>query len=191
MKRAIVIPVAMMFLSLNAYAQGDMENPEGNQGYSPAATAMPTQQQPSTTTLGFLLGPSFAAVAAKGTFFKLGPEISTKYFQMPLLFGFGDGLDMLLEIIPKLKYDVEVIPNLLITPSAGLDIWFGFAGSSFMYVGIELAARATYFVTPQIGIFFEPLALDMNFIHVDFEGDGSGSGLMMWYRLAVGAVYAF
>lgn len=189
MKRAIVLIVSLMFLSMNAYAQGDIENP--NPGYSPAATAMPAPSNRGTTTVGFLLGPKFGVVDAGGTIFTLGGEIATKHFQMPLLFGFGSGVDLMLELVPKFKYDIEVIPNLLITPSVGLDLWFLFGAGSAMTIGIEFAARATYFVTPQIGIFFEPLGMDLNFVAVGFDSGNTGTGFMMWYRMLAGVVYAF
>ncbi len=190
MKRVIVITVSMMFLSLNAFAQGEFANPEGNPGYSPAATAMPDQSARGTTTVGFLLGPKFGVVNATGTIFTLGAEIATNHFQMPLILGFGGGNDLNLELIPKYKYDIEVIPNLLVTPSVGLALGFGFGDFSAMTVGAEIAARGTYFITPQIGVFFEPLALNMNFLMVVFDAD-TLSDFWMNYRMTAGAVYAF
>jgi len=191
MKRTLVTSLTLLLLCATAHAQGDPAFSGGQEGYSPAATAMDMPSSRGTTTIGLLLGPTFGVVDAGGTIFKLGPEIATKYFQMPLLFGFGSGLDLLLEVIPKFKYDIEVIPNLLITPSVGLDLWFGFSGGSAMWMGIELAGRATYFVTPQLGLFFEPLALDMHFFGLIFDSGASASGFAMFYRLAAGAVYAF
>jgi len=214
MKRAVVLTISIMLISLNAYAQGedgfapgedalgqgDTETPPGTDpGYSPAATGTPApaamaplaSAPRSDTSVGAFLGPKFGVVNSAGTLFTLGGEIATKHFQLPLLLGFGGGMDLMLELVPKFKYDIEVIPNLVITPSGGLDIWFGFGGGTGMSMGIEIAARATYFVTPQIGVFFEPLAMDMNFFAANFDSGNTAGDFWMLYRMLAGAVYAF
>jgi hypothetical protein len=205
-----LLSASLLFVSTQAFAQD--EPAEGDPGAAPAAApaegapaaapaAAPAETPPAAPAaarsemfVGFDLAPAFNVKPSGGNVrFAFGPEIGMKYFLMPVLLSFGDSITGL-NLLPRFKYDLEVIPNLIISPFGGLNVGFGFFdGGKTIDMGVGIGARGTYMITPSIGVFLEPFGMDFNFFHWMSIGDNSAtdSTLTVQYRLLFGGHYRF
>ncbi len=152
----------------------------------------PKREDPSrrTASVGVFVGPSVYVHPGSLAMITFGPEISSRFFQLPLLLGFGDGMKIL-QVTPKFKYDIDVARNLLITPSLGPNFGFLFYSDNKSFIfGLEFSSRVTYLLTPRVGIFVDPLSMDFN---IAFKGnnDGLGGGFTILYRAQCGVLFTF
>lgn len=203
--------VLMLAVGGTAWAQDDYSDEEApmEEGMAPAPAAAPAQQvaadedpplppgeapPPGDMYVALNVGPGIGVEEYDGTIFFFGPEFGLKNFSIPLLFGFKDEVKHI-HIIPRFKYPIEMMKKLYVSPFGGVKLGVGLAdGATMMDVGLEIGARAAYFFNSNLGIFIEPVVLDIDFYHwwdIDGAGSDSDTDLAVMYRLNFGAEYHF
>jgi hypothetical protein len=145
--------------------------------------------------VGLALGPGFnIEPSGGGVRFWFGPEFGMKYFEIPVLLAFKDSVKYI-DVVPKFKMDFELIDNLIVAPVAGLAAGFALSDTlNAIEVGIEIGARAIYLLMPNVGVFLEPIGLNLSFfqyyMHKDADNDAEAD-LHARYRILFGGHYRF
>lgn len=147
---------------------------------------------PSSMYAGILLGPGVPIEPSGDTLFWFGAEFGIKSINIPILLNPQSGL-FKIRTTPKFMYDISVIPKLTISPFGGLDFMAGFGDLTLIQVGLTVGARATFMVTPKIGVFAEPATFDLPlFQYASFNGQSESKfDFRIAYRAMLGVNYRF
>ncbi|MCK5799887.1 MAG: hypothetical protein KAI47_22005 [Deltaproteobacteria bacterium] len=142
--------------------------------------------------VGALIGPSVPIEPSGSALFWFGAEFGISNFNIPVILNPQSGL-FKIRATPKYMYDFMVMPKLAVSPFGGLDFTAGFGDITLIQLGLTLGARATYMITPKLGIFAEPATFDLPlFQHLSGGGmSDSKFNFRIAYRAMLGANYRF